>query len=297
MASVTGPLTFAEQAETWGYDAYFVPDLETLSSLDPFVLLASAAQRTKKILLGTGVLVVPFRNPYQLAKTAVSLDILSNERLVLGVGAGLLPHDFHVEQVDRRQRGRITNELLSVVRRLLDGETVSHAGEFYNVQEATLAPKPSRSVPIWLGGSWNDGFADAAIQRVARFGDGFHPHEVPVEGYAQAIQQIGEVAASVGRDATNFDWACNMWLNIGPSQETAVRDVEAALKQRFGDDAWDVDPAGCYALGTAQDCIETIEAYVAIGVTTFVMNVLTSTDRILPTFEAFASEVIPHFRR
>jgi probable F420-dependent oxidoreductase len=296
MAGIMEPLGFAEQAEAWGYDAFFVPDLETLPSLDPMVLLAAVAQRTTRLKLGTGVLVVPFRNPYQLAKVAASVDVLSNERLILGLGAGLLPKDFHVEQVDRRKRGKMTDELLDVVRRLLNGETVTHEGQYYAVADAMLAPQPSRHVPIWLGGTWDDGFSDAALRRVARFGDGFHPHEVPVAGYAQAMRRIGELASEHGRDPSSFDYACNMWLNIGPSKEAAIADTQAALVHRFGDDAWEVDPTACYALGTPTDCIETIEAYAKIGVTTFIMNVLAGADGILPTFETFAREVIPHFR-
>jgi probable F420-dependent oxidoreductase len=296
MAGVIGPLEFAEMTEGWGYDAYFVPDLETLNTLDPLVLLASVAQRTKHMLLGVGVLIVPFRSPYQLAKTATSVDVLSDGRLLLGLGTGLLPHDFHVEQVDRRKRGKITDEAIGIVRQLLNGETVNHKGEFYELSDTTLAPQPTRQTPIWLGGTWDGGFAEAALRRMARFGDGFHPHEVPVEGYAQAIQRIGELAAEYGRDASSFDYACNMWLNVAGTKDDAIVDVQAALNKRFGADAWPVDPAACYALGSPADCIETIQAYVDIGVRTFVMNGLAAPDRMLPNYQAFAREVIPHFR-
>lgn len=296
MASIMGPIPFAKQAEEWGFDAYFVPDLETLSSLDPMTLLASVAQHTNHIMLGTGVLVVPFRSPYQLAKVAASVDILTDERLILGLGAGLIPKDFEVEQVDRRRRGKITDEALHVIRGLLAGETVTHSGEYYEMVDTRLAPTPARQIPIWLGGSWDDGFADAVINRVATFADGFHPTDVPVEGYAGAIRQIEEIAASQGRDV-EFDWACNMWLNIGTSKDQSLTDVQAALQNRFGDDAWEAIPDRCYALGTPADCIETIERYADVGVRTFVMNVLTSPERLLGTLEDFSAEVIPHFRR
>ncbi len=297
MASVIGPLEFAERAETWGYESFFAPDLETLPSLDPMVLLPAVSQRATKMMLGTGVMALPFRNPYQLAKAAVSLDTLSNERLILGLGVGLLPLDFHVQQVDMRQRGKITDELLGVLSSFLDGETVTHHGKFYDVESTTLAPKPSRHIPIWLGGSWDNGFSDAALRRVAEFGDGFHPTDVPVEGYAEGIKRISELAVGYGRDATKMEWACNMWLCMGKSKDEALVEVNAALKHRFGDDAWEADPNACYAIGTANDCIETIEAYVAIGVSTFVMNVLSKPDRLLINYEEFALEVAPHSRR
>lgn len=259
-------------------------------------LLASVAQHTNHIMVGTGVLVVPFRSPYQLAKVAASVDILTSGRLILGLGAGLIPKDFEVEQVDRRRRGKITDEALRVIRSLLAGDTVNHTGDYYEVVDTRLAPAPTRKIPIWLGGSWDNGFADAVINRVATFADGFHPTDVPVEGYAAAISQIEGVAAGHGRDV-DFDWACNMWLNISASKGESLVDVQAALNSRFGDDAWEAKPDECYALGTPADCIETIERYADIGVRTFVMNVLTSPERLLATLDAFSIEVIPHFRR
>jgi alkanesulfonate monooxygenase SsuD/methylene tetrahydromethanopterin reductase-like flavin-dependent oxidoreductase (luciferase family) len=292
MASIMGPIAFAQQAEQWGFDAYFVPDLETLSSLDPMTLLASVAQHTNHIMLGTGVLVVPFRSPYQLAKVAASVDILTNERLILGLGAGLLPKDFAVEQVDRRKRGTITDEALRVIRSLLAGDTVNHSGDYYEMTDTHLAPAPTRQIPIWLGGSWNDGFADAVINRVATLGDGFHPTDVPVEGYAAAINQIEGIAAGQGRDV-DFDGACNMWLNIGANKNDALAAVQSAFNSRFGDDAWEAHPEDCYALGTPADCIETIERYADVGVRTFVMNVLTNPEGLLPTLETFSKEVFP----
>jgi alkanesulfonate monooxygenase SsuD/methylene tetrahydromethanopterin reductase-like flavin-dependent oxidoreductase (luciferase family) len=296
MASVMAPIPFAQQAERWGFDALFVPDLETSAAMDPMTLLAAVAQHTEHLLLATGVLVVSFRNPYQLAKVAATVDTLANERLILGLGTGLIPKDFAVEQVDRRRRGKITSEALGIVRTLLAGDTVNHSGEYYEMVDTCLAPTPTRRIPIWLGGSWNNGFADAVINRVATLGDGFDPTDVPVEGYAEAITRIRSIAASQGRDV-EFDWACNMWLNIGTGKDASLADAEEALRRRFGDDAWAVDPDACYALGTAADIIETIERYADIGVRTFVMNVLTSPERLLETLEAFSNEIIPHFRR
>lgn len=296
MAPVIGPMEFAEQAEAWGYEAFFVPDLETFPALDPMTVLSAVAQRSQRMLLGTGVLALPFRNPYQLAKIAVSVDALSNERLVLGLGTGMFPGDFHVEQVDKRLRGRITDELLEVLRRYLDGEAVTHQGQFYKVEDASLSPRPTRHIPIWLGATWADGYSEAALRRTARFGDGFHAYDVPVEAYADAIDRIGELAAGYGRDATQFEWSCNMWLCIGQTKNRALTAVNSDLKRRFGEDAWKVDPRACCAIGTPADCIEAIESYADVGVTTFVMNVLSEPGDILTNFETFANDVLPHFK-
>ena len=131
MASVIGPLDFAGKMESLEYRSYFVPELETLPALDPFILLASVAQRTQRMRLGTGVAVLPFRSPYQIAKIATSLDVLSGGRAVLGLGSGgVFNNDFAVEGVRLEDRQQITDERLALVRRLLSETNVTHHGVF-----------------------------------------------------------------------------------------------------------------------------------------------------------------------
>lgn len=296
MSSIMAPVPFAEHAEASGYDSVFVPDLETLPSLDPLVLLSAMSQRTSRLFLGTSVLILPFRHPYQLAKAAASIDILSSGRLLLGLGAGLLPKDFEVEQVDRTKRGVITDELLAVTARYLRGETVTHHGERYDVSDARLAPPPTGRIPLWLGGTWNGGFASPVLRRAARWADAFHPHDAPVYAYAEAMDRIRTTAADAGRDPSSIGWASNIWLCMGRNKDEALAEVNAAMRQRFGDDAWIVDPANGYALGTTEDCAETIAAYREIGVSHFVVNVLCAPEHILDNLDRFAAEVAPRFR-
>jgi hypothetical protein len=100
VGSVIGPLEYAERFEAAGYRSLFIPDLEVSPALDPMVTLAAIAQRTTRMRLGIGVLALPFRHPYQLAKTALSLSEVSGGRFVLGVGTGIFSKDFDVEDVD-----------------------------------------------------------------------------------------------------------------------------------------------------------------------------------------------------
>jgi alkanesulfonate monooxygenase SsuD/methylene tetrahydromethanopterin reductase-like flavin-dependent oxidoreductase (luciferase family) len=87
-----------------------------------------------------------------------------------------------------------------------------------------------------------------------------------------------------------------MYLCMGQTRDDAYREVQAAMRQRFGDDAWEIDPA-TLPLGTPADCIETLEAFVRAGVTHFIINALCTPEALLPTYERFAAEVIPHFAR
>ncbi len=296
MASVIGPLEFAEQAETLGYRSYFAPELETLPALDPFILLASVAQRTRRMRLGTGVAVLPFRSPYQMAKIAASIDVLSSGRMTLGLGSGgVFNNDFSVEGVRAQDRGAITDERLALVRRLLSEPSVTHHGAVHRMEQAALAPRPvQQPLPIWTGAMWNGGFAPRALERTARWADGFHPHGMTPKGYAEGKAAIEEMAVSYGRDPTAFEWSCNMYVCIGRTKDDAYKDAQAAMRQRFGADAWGLDPA-TLPLGAPADCAETLEAFVEAGVGHFTINALCPPEDLLPIYEQFAAEVIPRF--
>lgn len=295
LGSLIGPLDFAEKAEAWGYQSLIVPDLEVSPAHDPLMLLAAAAQRTTHLRLGTGVLVLPFRHPYQLAKTSLSLSELSGGRFFLGLGSGLFQKDFDAEEVDIHRRGKIFDERLDLLTRLLDGESVTHEGKFHQLKNVRVVPPAGQPTkpPIWIGASWHDGFAAVPLQRTARWADAFYPHEAPVHGYAAGKRTIEEKASAFNRDPATIEWACMLWLGMGESKDLAHKEAQAGLIRRFGNGAWEVLPDNGYALGSAADCVETVQAYAELGVTHFVLNALGEPEQALMDYERFASEVIP----
>ena len=196
MSAVIGPLEFARRMESLGYRSYFVPELETLPTLDPFVLLAAVAQHTERMRLGTGVAVLPFRTPYQMAKIATSIDVLSGGRMVLGLGSGgVFNDDFGVEGVRPEDRRAITDERLELVRRLLSEERVTHSGAFHRMEDMALEPRSVQQphLPIWTGAMWNGRFSKRMLERTALWADGFHPHGMTPRGYAEG--KSGQTAA------------------------------------------------------------------------------------------------------
>jgi alkanesulfonate monooxygenase len=291
------PGELGERAERWGYHTLWVTDHALKARLDPFILLAAVSQRTTRLRLGIGVLALPYRTPYLTAKAAASVDVLSGGRLDLGLGVGDLFHEFEALELDRRVRGRLSDERLEIIRRLLAEESVSFDGRFHAFDELTLLPRPVQlpHVPIWLGGHWDNGFVGPVVRRVGRFADAFLPTWTPVAGYRDAQSAITRHAEEAGRDADEIRWGVQLWTCVGDSTEAGRRVGTASLKERFGIDH--VDYEGSIAMGSAADCIEIMERYAAIGVTEFNLSAVCPPPEMVGQYGRIAEEVLPHFAR
>ena len=304
VAGSADPIAHAEKLEAWGYDAYWIPDLLSYHHPDPFVLLAAVAARTSRLRVGTDVAALPLRSPFQLAKLVTSVDVLSNGRFDLGVGIGLVPEEFALEGVEMRMRAPISNEILEIVKRLLNEEGVSHAGERYRFENFTLEPRPIQQpgVPIWVGGIWYDGIAEGVVQRTARWGDGFIPGRMPVAGYRESHERISERARAEGRDLSSFRWGASTWACLDSSAERARESILSIMRGEGGGSNAATSsgaPLNPEALltGTPRECIDTIERYQGAGVNEFMIVFGCAPEHLLEQYQQFAEEVIPHFRR
>ena len=156
------------EAEAAGWDGVFVadgidvrmPGAPPFPLFDPWVVLAAMAMRTERIRIGTMITPVPRRRPWKLARETVTLDQLSNGRLIFGAGLGAAEDDggFHKvgEDMDIRVRAQRLDEGLSILAGLWSGKPFSFSGQHYNVKEMTLLPTPVQSprIPIWVPGVW-----------------------------------------------------------------------------------------------------------------------------------------------
>jgi alkanesulfonate monooxygenase SsuD/methylene tetrahydromethanopterin reductase-like flavin-dependent oxidoreductase (luciferase family) len=184
----------AQLAEDSGWDGFFLEDYIThwygKETYDPWVALAAMAMSTKYIRLGTAVTPLPRRRPWKLAREAVTLDHLSNGRLILGVGLGGVKDPLNFDRLgevtDMKLRAGMADEALDILIGLWSGEPFSYNGKHYQVKEVTFLPKPVQQprIPIWVGGGW----PGKPIQRAARF-DGFVPYKnTATPGQWQDIQ-------------------------------------------------------------------------------------------------------------
>ena len=169
----------ARTAEQLGFDAVFVSDHlcippdETEGSggryLDVLATLAYLAGATDRIRLGVSVLVLPYRPAVLTAKQVATIQELSGERMILGVGVGWMKREFEALGVDKRLRGRLSDETLRVLRHLFTTEPTEYRGDLVSFPPFVFEPRPKRP-PIWIGGN-----SPAALERVVKFADGWHP--------------------------------------------------------------------------------------------------------------------------
>ncbi len=160
---------------------------------DPLLWLAFVAAATETLRLGTGILILPQRNPLVLAKEVATLDHLSGGRVELGVGVGWLEEEFAALGVPFARRGARTDEYIEVLRALWDGDHASHHGEFVSFDDVSSNPKPVHGrVPIHIGGHTR-----VAAERAGRIGDGFFPGKGDI---GELVDIVRQTAAAAGRD-------------------------------------------------------------------------------------------------
>jgi probable F420-dependent oxidoreductase len=176
----------AAAVEAMGYDACFVtdhpaPDAKWLATgghhaLDPMVALSFAASATTRLRLQTHILVLAYRNPLLTAKAVLSLDVLSNGRLILGVAAGYLKPEFAALGVDFDERNELTDEAIDVLRSAFAVDGFAYEGRHWRSRGTTFRPRPVQQPhpPIWVGGN-----SRGAIRRAVERGDGWVPFPNP----------------------------------------------------------------------------------------------------------------------
>lgn len=143
-------------------------------ALDPFVAMGFAAAHTTTMRLIPNVVVLPYRNPFLVAKAGATLDLLSGGRFTLAVGVGYLKREFTALGVDFDDRAALVEEALQVIRAIWTTDDVSFEGKNFTATGITAHPRPTCAPPIWIGGN-----TAAARRRVVSYGDGWCPFPAP----------------------------------------------------------------------------------------------------------------------
>ena len=156
----------ARAAETFGFDAVSLDEHPAPSdrwrespgghdALDPFVGLAGVAAATERIKLLTYLAVLPYRNPFLLAKAAATLDLMSDGRIILGVGTGYLKSEFVALGIDFDERNALFDESMSILSQAWTGQPITHEGRHFSARGTVMQPRPSQvpGPPLWIGGN------------------------------------------------------------------------------------------------------------------------------------------------
>lgn len=228
LAAGPGVATVAAAAESAGFHGFGftdhpAPTQRWLDSgghdaLDPFVAMGFAAAHTTTLRLIPNIVVLPYRNPFLVAKAGATLDLLSGGRFILAVGVGYLKREFAALGVNFDERAELFDEALEVIRAIWTGDNVSYDGHDFVAHGITAHPRPPTRPhpPIWIGGN-----TAAARRRVARHGDGWCPFKAPpalarsagtaamddVDALAAGIEDLRRRCDAEGREVTAVDIA------------------------------------------------------------------------------------------
>ena len=250
----------AQRAEALGYDSVWAADRVVMPwtintpypyskeasfivppdrpFFDTLTCLAFLAGCTEKIQLGMSVMVLPYRHPLYWSRIATTIDQLSTGRLIMGVGVGWMEEEFAALGAPFKERGRVSDEQLTLLKQLWSEEHITFKGTYFQVQDIAFSPKPYQKprIPIWVGGE-----GKAAQRRAGRHGDAWFPYFVritPVE-LAARFDNVRAEAKKAGRDPEEVVLACCLPIELTEREvpqeadylKGSVAQVTAALKK------------------------------------------------------------------
>ncbi|HEX3947999.1 MAG TPA: LLM class flavin-dependent oxidoreductase, partial [Acidimicrobiales bacterium] len=251
MGTTSGMAAVCREAESLGAGALWAVDhlFWDRPMLECMTTLTVAATATERVGLGTCVLQLPLRRPAVVAKQAATLQLLSGDRLVLGVGAGSHPGEYAMAGIDYASRGRQLDQGLADLRRAW-----ASAGD----PALAYRQEPSSSpVPVWVGGS-----SDVARRRAARSADGWVPLFLAPEQLATGIEQLRRETVEAGRPAGSVTPAVVVMLAVGRDRRTSQRGT------RWLGDLYGIPPKAFdrhLVAGPPEHCAEQVQRYREAG--------------------------------
>ncbi len=191
----------AEFKAAYPYNETGVPDFNTETPFpDPWVAITAMAMVTEKIRFTTMVNITPLHHPLELAKTVGTAALYSNDRVILGAGAGWMREEFDVLGVPFETRGKRFNEMFEVMRKVWGGGVVEHDGEHFSFPPLAQTPAPSKVVPIYVGGA-----SKAALKRAATLGDGWLGAGNMPDDAAEILKTLTSLREEAGRADEPFE--------------------------------------------------------------------------------------------
>ena len=283
--------------EKLGFDSIWAADAHRF---DLLVKLTVAAVKTMRVKVGTVVLVPAIRNPVILARTLSSLDLVSDGRLILGVGAGGSPEGFESMGIPPSKPATRMLETIQIIKRLWTEPSVTFSGEFYHLKDCGSPLKPVQvpHPPIWIGAN-----GPRMLEITARIGDGWFG-DVLAHKYEETLSKIRRMAKESGRNPDEIIPARLEFTSIAKDHETA-RTYLPPVRWPGGwkpmtkeeESEWIAAAEKHRIFGTPDEYIEGIERLVKSGARHFILAFYAPNEKAyLDSLKLCAEEVVPYFR-
>ncbi len=285
-------LEFVRRAERLGLETAWVFDHVIFPHriLESLTILAALGAVTTSIRLGTGVLMLPVRNLFVLAKQIASIDYMTKGRIDLGVAIGGGVENFDVWKIDPKERSERLYEGIVALNELWTKSPASFAGRYFKFEGAVMEPKPIQKphVPIWIGG-----YSNSAMRLAALKGDGYiGSYNHTPELCKQNLEQINSIATENSRNLQDFRFAVQLFTHIDSSAEKAKKEAELFLTKYYKlplDEALKTRGA---VVGDPAEGVAKLRKYVEAGVNDIIFITTTLNPAEL---DVFANEIIPSF--
>jgi probable F420-dependent oxidoreductase len=282
-------LEAAQRAEALGFDSVWISDHfffdlaryggpeEPSGTVEPFTALAALATATDRVRLGTLVACAPFRHPAHVAKMATAIDLISEGRFDLGVGAGWYEPEFTAfgyELASTGERFAILEESVKVIAGLFAEGPFTHEGKRFQIEGAYNHPRPAQPAgpPIWIGGKGGD----RLLRLVARHASGWNTvwKRTP-DSFAERAGKLRLIAEAEGRDPGSVRLSIGLYTLVGEDERDLARRFEALQRWTPGG-ALDGERLEVYAretlTGTPQACVEKLAAFAEAGAEEFIVG-------------------------
>lgn len=245
----------------WAWDHLFLGSRQPFPQLEALTTLAVLAAHTEEVSLGTGILVLPIRDPALLAKTAATIQEVSHGRLSLGMASGWYEREFAATGTRYKGRGSIFERNLEICQQLWSQDDVTGTWDELSFRHVRMLPKPERPPTILVGG-----YVDRVLRRVATLGDGWLTYFYPPDAFDESWRKICRYAEETGRDPAELRNVAQLPLCIGESHEAASAQIGPWLASYFDTPEWSNATPKSAICGTPEQCAEQLAEHIEVGV-------------------------------
>jgi probable F420-dependent oxidoreductase len=296
MPDIRALVDYGVHVEALGYDSIWVWDHILLGVspnfpvADSLTVLTGIAARTTRIKLGTGVLVLPLRNPVVLAKQLASMDQLSEGRLIMGLAAGWYKREFDAVGVRFDRRGKIMDEGLEILNRLWTEAKVDGDYTYHKLSAAVMYPKPVQKprMPILIGG-----YVEKVLQRAGVSGDGWLTYFYTPEDFTKSWNKVRGHAKDAGKDPDTLLNASQLPIRVGASKQAVQDDMMDWLNKEWDFPSHSDCKRESAIMGSVDECVAQLREHLAVGVQKIIfVPYKYQPDQV----EIIAREIIPRLR-